>query len=146
MALTIPTLESGLYLTDYQKVIAYTLRKMFRTPKDAVPFLDQSIVSIPWIAAKHRNSVDNLTNALQNEIQSAFNRIFSDGTSIQVNVGYTTNTDDASIYDVTIAILYTPPNGEISSTGIVVGLKDGRFIIPEDNIEFLTTPKILTDI
>lgn len=133
MVAMVPSLEGSLYLTDPQSIIGYTLRKMCRTPKDTVPIVPDAIVSFPWFAAKFKNQPDTLCNNMQSSIQRVLSNIFGTERNVNVTVTNTVNANNASEYDINISILYTTIAGELVPIGTTLLLKDGRFVIPEDN-------------
>ena len=132
MVAAVPSLEGSLYLKDPQSIIAYTLRKYFRTPKDAVPLLADEIISLPWQVAQFGKEPDTLVRNMQSDLQNCLNRIFNGERQVTVSVNFTTENNGS--YDVTVSVIYSQLSGEISQTGTTISLKDGRLVIPEDNL------------
>jgi hypothetical protein len=130
---TVPSLTGSLYVDDVQSVIAYTLNRFFRTPQHTVPIVPDLIISLPWLVAKFHRDADTLCNNIQSDLQGCFNRIFDAERKITVAV---TNalTDASGTYDITISIIYTMLSGEIGQTGATISLKNGRLVIPENNL------------
>lgn len=133
MGNVVPSLEGSLYLTDPQSVIAYQLRKYFRTPKDTIPILGDLIISLPYQVARFGKQPSILVNNIQSDLQNLFNRIFGNERNITVNANFIL--DDNGGYDVTIAVMYSVSSGEINQTGTTISLgSDGRLKIREDTI------------
>lgn len=133
---TVPSLEGSLYLTDPQSIIAYTLRKYFRTPKDAVPMFEDLIISLPWQEANFGREPDTLVRNIQSDLQGAFDRIFKGERDVTVSVSHSDVSSSMS-YTVTLSVIYSLLNGEISQSGTTISLVNGRLVIPEDKIDFL---------
>ncbi len=134
MVAVVPSLEGSLYLKDPQSIIAYTLRKFFRTPKDTIPFLDTMIISLPWLVARFGNDPENLCNNIQSDLQNCFDRIFANDRKITVNASY--ETDSTDTYFISISVIYVAKSGEIDQVGVSkIGLKNGRLTIPEDSLD-----------
>lgn len=131
----VPSLEGTLYLTDIQSIIAYTLRKFFRTPKNSVPLLDSFIISLPALVSEYGRDPETLTSNIQSSLQGCFDRIFNGERDVRVSTSFTTTSDGTC--DVSIAIVYAKVSGEIDQLGTTISLgSDGRLIIPEDKIPF----------
>lgn len=129
----VPSLEGGLYLKDPQSIIAYTLRKYFRVPKEAVTLLENMIVSLRHQVSLHGGQPEVLTANIQSDLQGVFNRIFQE--ERQVTVTCTYEMTSTNTYDVTIAVIYGLLSGEIGQTGTRITLRDGELVIPEDNLD-----------
>jgi hypothetical protein len=128
----VPSLEGGLYLTDPQSIIAYIIRKYFRTPKEAVTLLENMIVSLRHRVSLHGGQPDVLTSNIQSDLQGVFDRIFRN--ERQVTVSCTPELTSSNTYDVTISVIYSLLSGEIGQTGARITLQDGELVIPEDNL------------
>lgn len=138
MVASVPSLEASLYLTDPQSIIAYGLRKFFRTPKHAVPLLPDEIISLPWLVAEYGRDPETLTANIQSDLQTCFNRIFAGDRDVRVSTNFTTDQTDK--YEVTISVIYTHKSGETDQIGTTLSIsQDGRLIIPEDNLSNLFT-------
>lgn len=135
---TVVSLEGSLYLKDPQSVIAYTLRRYSRTPKNTIPILPDLIISLPYQIAKFGREPDNLVQNIEGDLQRVFSRIFGNERQITVNVSYTKR--DTISYDTTISIVYTTLSGELQQTGTTITLVNGRLMIPEDQISWETNP------
>lgn len=134
MVAAVPSLEGSLYLKDPQSIIAYTLRKYFRTPKDTIPILSDLIISLPWQVAQHGKDPETLTRNIASDLQNCFDRIFAGERRINVSANYTTDGNDGH-YEVTISVIYSQISGEIAQTGTTISLRNGRLVIPEDNLD-----------
>jgi hypothetical protein len=138
MPSAVPSLEGSLYLTDPQSIIAYTLRRFFRTPLHAVPLVENQIISLPWIVAQFADEPETLTSNIQSQLQNTLTRIFNNERRVEVSVNQSPNGSDG--YDVTITIMYTTITGEMTGQGVTISLgKNGRLIIPEDTL----SPRLL---
>lgn len=130
----VPSLESSLYLNDPESIIAYTLRKYSRTPKDTVPVLKDMIISLTWDIAEYGRDPDNLVRVIQTNLQNTFNRIFENDRQISVNVIH--QPDGNGNTTVVITISYTTKTGDLKQTGTRISLdKNGQFVIPEDMLK-----------
>jgi hypothetical protein len=138
MVTTVPSLEGQLYLKDPLSIIAYTLRRYQRTPKDTVNLLPDLIISLPWQIAQLGKEPDALTRNIQADLQGVFDRIFANERRIEVAVSHTVN--DATSYNISVAITYTAIDGEPKQVGMMIPLKDGRPVIPEDSLNWTNGP------
>jgi hypothetical protein len=129
----VPSLEGGLFLTDPQSIIAYTIRKYMRVPKEAVTLLENMIISIRHQVSLHGGQPDVLTNNIQSDLQNVFDRIFQNERQITVSCTY--EMTSSNTYDVTMSVIYSLLSGEIGQTGARITLQDGQLVIPEDNLK-----------
>lgn len=136
MVAAVPSLEGSLFLTDPQSIIAYTLRKYFRTPKDTIPILPDLIISLPWQVARFGKEPELLCQNIQSDLQTTLSRIFADERPITVSVTNVPSGDSG--FDVNIAVMYTLISGDVEQAGTTVSLINGRLVIPEDKIDFRT--------
>jgi hypothetical protein len=136
MVSIVPSLEGSLYLKDPQSIIAYTLRMYCRTPGSTIPFLSELVISLQAQIALFGKQPDQLVGVMQTDLQGVFGRIFQNERQVTASVTYTDTSPNT--YDVTISVIYTLLNGELSQTGGTISLKDGFLQIPEDTIEFNT--------
>lgn len=133
MVNVVPSLEGSLLLKDPQSIIAYQLRRYFRMPKDTIPILADSIISLPWQVARFGKEPDILASNIQSDLQTVLLRIFGDDRKVTVTTNSISNGDDS--FDITISVIYGLANGEITQTGTTISLgSDGRLKIPEDTI------------
>lgn len=133
MTAVVPSLEGSLFLKDTQSIIGYTLRKFFKTPKDAVPILPDMIISLPWLVAKYGKEPSVLVSNIQSDLQTVFNRIFNGSVDIAVITSHV-STSNPNEYDINIAISYMTSGGDITQSGTTLLLKDGQIVLPEDHI------------
>jgi len=140
MGVTIPSLEGQTYIRNTQSVIGYTLRRYSRTPKETVPLLPDLIISLQWRMAESGRDPDALTASIQTDLQTVFDRIFANERRVRVSCTYTMV--NSIHYNVTLSVIYTLLNGEIEQYGATITLnKDtGQFVIPEDQINWVTGP------
>lgn len=132
MPVAIPSLEGSFYLKDPQSIIAFILRKYFRTPKDAVPLLGDMIISLRWQVANHGGDPETLTSNIRADLQSCYTRIFGSERNVTVTCTYTKTSSNT--YSVQIGVVYNLLSGEVAQTGTTISLKDGQLVIPEDNL------------
>lgn len=128
----VPSLEGSLYLTDPQSIIAFIIRKYFRTPKEAVGILENMIISLRHQVSLHGGNPEALTGNITTDLQGVFNRIFAGERAVNVVCSY--DMTDGNQYSVTININYVALSGEVSQVPARVYLKDGQLVIPEDNL------------
>lgn len=138
MVSAVPSLEGSLFLTEPQSIIAYQLRKYFRTPKDTIPIVGDSIISLPWQVARFGKEPDTLVANMQSDLQKVFERIFTNERKISVSVTHTPNGDGA--YDVNLTVMYTALSGELNQIGTTISLVKGRLVIPEDTLKMDIIP------
>lgn len=132
MAIGVPSLEGSLFLTDPQSIIAYIMRKYFRTPKNTIPIVGDSIISLPWQVARFGKEPDTLVANIQSDLQKVFDRIFANERKITVSVNHTPNGDAG--YDINITVMFTTLSGELNQLGTTISLEKGRLVIPEDTL------------
>ena len=132
---SVPSLSGSTYIEDPQSIIAYTLNRFMRMPRDTVPLMDDHIISLPWLAAEYSQDPENLTNQIQSALQRVFNRIFNGERNITVSVNHSFT--DSISYDVTMSVIYTKLSGDIGTLGTTISLDktSGRLIIPENNLD-----------
>lgn len=135
MVTTVPSLEGSLYLTDPQSIVAYQLRKYYRTPKDTIPILSDMIISLPWQVARFGREPDVLCQNMQSDLQGVFDRVFNQERAVTVSVTHTST--GSGEYDINTSVMYTMISGDVDQGGMTVSIdKNGRLVIPEDKIDF----------
>lgn len=138
MAITVPSLTSQTYLTDPQSIIGYQLRRYGRQPKDTVTILPDLIISLPWQIANFGKDPDTLVSNIQSDLQGVFTRIFRNERKVTVNVSH--SKIDSGTYSVSVSVIYTLLSGELQQTGTTLALKNGQLTIPEDQINWMSSP------
>lgn len=137
MGSVVPSLEGSLFLTDPQSIIAYVMRKYFRTPKNTIPIVGDAIISLPWQVARFGKEPDTLVTNMQSDLQKVLERIFANERKITISVNHTPNGDSG--YDVNITAMYTALSGELNQIGTTISLEKGRLVIPEDTLRMDVT-------
>lgn len=132
MSAGIPTLSGSLVVRSAESIITYTLARFTRTPKGAIPMLDEHIISLPWLIAQFGAYPDSLCSNIQTTLQACFDRIFAGDRKIGVSVSFTSDQTDS--YEVTISISYTKKNGDPAQLAMGIPLKNGRLVIPENTL------------
>ena len=136
MAATIPTLTGTMIIRDSRSIILFQLRRYFKTPKEAMPFLDGAIISLNYQLVRFSQEIDKLTANIQADLQSVFNRIFTKDRPVTVSVVSTPDGNDG--VTIIISVTYTSANGDVNQVGANLSLDNkGSVIIPEDSLQAL---------